>query len=92
MYLFFDVLGLHCCEGFSLVLARDTLYLGCRGFSLWWLFLLQSKGSRAQGLQQLQLQGSRAQAQQLWSISLVVPWHVESSWTRDQTSVSCIGR
>ena len=24
--------------------------------------------------------------------SVVVPWHVESSWTRDQTHVPCIGR
>ena len=24
--------------------------------------------------------------------SLVAPWHVESSWTRDQTCVPCVGR
>ena len=51
MYLFLAVLRLHCYEGFSLVLVRGTLYLGCRCFSLWWLLLLQSKGSRVQGLQ-----------------------------------------
>ena len=26
------------------------------------------------------------------SWALVAPWHVESSWTRDQTCVPCIGR
>ena len=72
------MLGLHCCRGFSLVLARDILYLGRRGFSLWWFLLLQP-------------QGSRAQAQQMWGISLVAPWHVEVSRTRNQTGVSCTG-
>ena len=31
-------------------------------------------------------------AQWLWCVSLVVSWHVGSSWTRDWTRVSCIGR
>ena len=31
-------------------------------------------------------------AQYLQLVGLVVPWHVESSWTRDQTHVPCIGR
>ena len=35
------------------------------GFSLQWLVLLRSTGSRAHGLQYLQLMGSRAQAQEL---------------------------
>ena len=34
------------------------------------------------GLQQLWLTGSRAQAQQMWRIGLVAPWHVGSLWTR----------
>ena len=34
--------------------------------------------------------GSGAQAQQLWSTDLVAPRPVGSSWTRDQTCVSCI--
>ena len=41
--------------------------------------------------QQLQLAGSRAQAQ-LWRMALVALQHVESSWTRDQTHVPCTGR
>ena len=34
----------------------------------------------------------RALAQWLWHTGLVVPQHVESSQTRDQTCVPCIGR
>ena len=36
------------------------------------------------------LQGARAQ--QLWHIGFVAMWHVESSWTRDQTCVPCIAK
>ena len=73
----------------------------CAGFSLQWLLLLRSMGSRHTGfsscstrakqlqctgsrahmLQQLWLMGSRAQAQQLWHMSLVAPQHVGSSRT-----------
>ena len=41
--------------------------------------------------QQLWFPGSRAQAQQLWHMDLVAPWHVGSYQTRDQTLVSSIG-
>ena len=64
------VLGLHCCAGFSLVVVR--------GFSLQWLLLLQTRGSREQ-------------VQQLWCMGLVVPPHVGSSQIRDWTCVSFIG-
>ena len=46
----------------------------------------------AQGLQELQLAGSRAQAQGLWRTGLVAPWHVDSSLTGNQTRAACIGR
>ena len=36
-----------------------------------------------------QLLGARTQAQQLWLMGLVAPWHVGFSWTRDRTCVSC---
>ena len=42
--------------------------------------LVAAHSSRARGLQQL------------WHMGLVALWHVESSWTRDQTCVPCIGR
>ena len=69
------------------------------GFSLRWLLLLQSTGSRACGLrscgtraQQFWLPGFRAQAQYLWHSGLVALKHVESSQIRDRTHVSCISR
>ena len=80
------VLGLSCCPDFSLV-ALNGAYSPvavCR------LLLLQSTSSRAHGLQQLRLPGSRAQPQLLWHVGLVAPRHVRSSRTRDRTPVSCI--
>ena len=84
----------------SLVAAsRGHSLLRCAGFSLRWLLLLRSTGSRRMGFsncgaqaQQLQLAGSRAQAQQLWRTGSVAPRHVGSSQTWAQTRVPCIGR
>ena len=46
---FLAVLGFRCCEGFSLGAAsQDYSLLPRWGFSLWWLLLFQSTGSRAQ--------------------------------------------
>ena len=77
-------------HGLSLVVASGCYSsLRCSGFSLRWLLLLQSTGSRHPSFsscstwaQQLWLAGCRAQAQQLWNMGLVAPWHVGSSWTR----------
>ena len=44
------------------------------------------------GAQQLWLSGSGALAQQLWHVGLVAQQHVGSSWIRNQTHVSCVGR
>ena len=87
-------------RGLSLVAAsRGYSSWWCVGFSLRWLLLLWSTGSRRTGFsscgtraQQLWLMGSRAQAQQLWHTGLVAPQHVGSSRTRAQTCVHCIGR
>ena len=54
------------------------------GFSLQWLLLLQSIGSRHAG--------SRVQAQKLRCTGLVTPQHVGSIQTGDQTHVPCTGR
>ena len=86
--------------GLSQVAASgDYSSLWCVGFSLWWLLLLWSTGSRRAGFsscitqaQQLWLAGSRAQAQQLWRTGLVAPRHVGSSQTRARTCVPGIGR
>ena len=81
------------------VVSGSCSLLWCAGFSLRWLLLLQSTGSRRTGFsscgmraQQLRLAGSRAQTQQLWHTGLVAPRHVGSSWTRNQTCDPCIGR
>ena len=92
IYLFQAALGLRCCTwAFSSCGERGRGYslLWCAGFSLRWLLLLQSTGSRCAGFsscgmwaQQLWLVGSRAQAQQLWCTGLVALLHVGSSQTR----------
>ena len=81
-------------------------WLCCMDFSWWWL-LLWSTGCRhrASVVAARGLRGCRVQAWgRAWCSSwqhtgsvvrhsgLVAPWRVESSWTRDQTHVSCISR
>ena len=79
MYLF--VLG--CAE--SLLLNRLVSSYGeptlwwCKGFSLQWLLLLRSTGSRATGSTVVLRRLRFSQ-------------HVESSWIKDRTCVFCIGR
>ena len=42
LYLFWAVLGLHCCMGFSLVSeSGGYFWLPCVGFSLWWLLVVE---------------------------------------------------
>ena len=75
-------------RGLSLVaLSGGYSSLRCTSFSLWWLLLLRSTGSRHVGFSSC---GMRAQ--KLWRTGLVAPRHVESSWSRDWTHVPCIGR
>ena len=63
----------------SLVVASGSSLLWSMGFSLHWLLLLQSTRSRCM-------------ASSFWYMGLDALQHVESSWTRDQTLVPCIGR
>ena len=52
IYLCLAVLDLHFCAGFCLVVVSgSSLYLQCAGFSLQWLHVLWSTGSRTCGLQ-----------------------------------------
>ena len=75
-------------RGLSLVAASGGYSsLQFTGFSLQWLLLLQSTGSRCMGFSSC---GSRAQ--QLWHTGLAALRHVGSSWARDRTRVPCIGR
>lgn len=51
-FIILAVMGLCCCMRASLVAARepgDLSLLQCAGFSLWWLLLLPSTGSRSPG-------------------------------------------
>ena len=74
----------------SLVVASGGYsLLHCMGFSLRWLVLLQSIGSRCAGFSSC---GMQAQLWLLWPSGLVAPQHVGSSRTRGQTRVPCIGR
>ena len=75
-------------RGLSLVVASEGYsLLRCVGFSLWWLLLLRTTGSRHAGFSSC---GWRAQ--QLWFVGLVALQHVGSSQTRDRTCDPCIGR
>ena len=49
------MLGLHCCVGALAVVSRGCSLLQCMGFSLWWLLLLQSTGSRQMGFRSCSL-------------------------------------
>ena len=67
IYLFIAAMGLHCCtQAFSSCSEGGSSSLGCAGFSLQWVLLLWSTGSRAAGftvygawVQQLQPEGSK---------------------------------
>ena len=67
IYIFFAALGLHCCAwAFSSCSERCYSSLRCVGFSLWWLLLLQSRGSRRAGFRSC---GPRAQLlRSMWDL------------------------
>ena len=88
LFIYGCIRSLLLCAGFlQLRRAGSTLALPRTGFSLWWLLLLWSTGSRRVGFSSC---GMRAQ--QLWCTGLIAPRHVGSSWTRARTRVPCIGR
>ena len=92
-HLFLAVLDLHCCMGFSLVMVNGGYSLAVVNEVLIVVAsLVMEPWLQVGGLPQLPILGSRAQAQQLWHMGLVAPWHVGSSHIRDRTHVSCIGR
>ena len=71
--------------------AGPFLWLRRVGFSLRWLLLLRSAGARAHGLSGC---GCRAPEHRLsvCAHGLVAPQHVGSSWIKNWTHISCIGR
>ena len=88
IYLFLALLRFVAALELSLVVASgDFSSLRCMGFSLQWLLLLQSMGSRCTSF------SSRStRVQYLWHMGFVPLQHVGSSRIRDQTCVPCIGR
>ena len=77
IYLFLAVLDLCCCAGFSLWQSGATLAV-VPDFSLKWLLLLWSQALE-----------HRLNRYGTWALLLHGTW---SSWIRDQSCVSCIGR
>ena len=89
------------CRLSLVVTGKGYSSLRCTGSSLWWLLLVQSTSSRHTGfsrgskwVQYLWLSDSKVMGQQLQRLGLVALWpgQVESSWTRDQSHIPCIGR
>ena len=79
LFIFGQVGSLLLCMGFLYLWCVGATLLFCAAPSLGWPLLLRCTGSRVN-------------AQKLWCIGLVAPWRVESSWTRDWTSVPCTSR
>ena len=80
-------------HGLSLVaVSRGYSSLWCAGFSLQWLLLLRSMGSRHAGFSSCGSWSLERRLSSCWCTGLVAPRHVESSQTRDQVRVPCIGR
>ena len=80
------MLGLPCSVEFlQLWSIGATLQLPCSDLSLEWPPLLRSTGFRAHGLQELQLPGSGAQAEQLWAQLLQGMWDLPGPGTKPVT-------
>ena len=99
LLIYFWLCCLCCCVYFPLAAVRGaTLQLQRVGSSLGWV-LLGRTGPRAHGLQELRHVRTVVVAREprLWSIGSVAVAHglscsVGSSWIRDRTHFSCIGR
>ena len=64
----------------------------CAGFSLRWLLLLQSMGSRHVGFSSCDSWALEHRLSSCGAMGLVAPRHVGSSQTRARTCVPCISR
>ena len=79
--------------GLSLVMvSRGNSSLQCMGFSLRWLLLLQSTGSRHAGFSSCGLRVLEHRLSSCGGTGLVALRHVGSSQTRARTHVPCLGR
>ena len=96
----------YCCFFFFLILIAFTksIYLffiakdlccytwAFSSYSWWGLLSICGVGCSLRWLPLLWSMGFRAQAQRLRHTGFVIPWHVGSSQTRDQTHVPCVDR
>ena len=92
VYLFLAELGLHCYLGFFSTWGTWTSHRNSLSWCRAWVLGQVSLRSFSTQAQQVWLPGSWGQAQQLRSVGLAAPQHVDSCWPRDGTCVSCIGR
>ena len=68
---------------FSSCREQGLLFIALQGCVTAVVSLIVEHGLRARGLQELQLVGCRAQAQQVWHTGLAALWRGGSSRTRD---------
>ena len=80
-----------CAWAFSGLQRMGVLSVAAHGLPTRSLLLLWCVGSGLMGFV-VWLAGFRAQAQKSWCMGPVAPWHIGSSWARDQTHVPCIAR
>ena len=80
IYLFLAVLGIYCCM--PVFSSCGAWVSHCSGLSCCGAQSLECKGFSSCGMW----------AQWLWLMDFIAPQHDESSGTRDQTCVPCIGR
>ena len=84
IYFILAVLGLCCFEDFPLGVVCGLITTVAS--------LSEKRGPQGTRASGVVAPGSRAQVQQMWRTGLDAPCLVRSSWTREQTHVSCIGR
>ena len=77
---------------FLVAVSGDHSSLWCAGFSLRWLLLLRSTGSRSTGLSSCGSWVLECRLSSCGATGLIAPRHVGSSRLRAWTCVPCIGR
>ena len=93
LFIYFGYAGSSLLHRLSLVAGRGGYSLSqCTGFSLRWLLLLQSRGSRVSGGSSCGLWALEHRLSSCGARALLPPRHVKSSGTKDRTHVPCTGR
>ena len=88
MFTFLLALGLRCwVQTFSGCQELGLIFVAVRGLLTVVASLIAEHRLQVRGFSHCS-----SWAQQLWCMWLVAPWHVEPSWTSNQTCVPCTGR